>query len=118
MRAAGVLFDEVLDQDGDVATALSQRWNVDRENVQPIIKILAKTLLFDHVEQVAISRRDDTDVDVQVTRAAHAADLAFLQCAQDLCLERNVELSDLVQKQRAVVGDLEKPFFIGYRSCE
>src|SRR5947199_70036 len=77
MRTASMTLDEVLAQDPTGCAALPQRWKVDRENAQTIVKILAKTLLLHHVEQVAISRPHDTDVDVQVTCAADATDLAL-----------------------------------------
>ena len=86
-----------------------------RKNIQPVIKVLAKTLFLDHLQQVAVRRRDDADVDVDLLDAADAADLFFLKRAQDLCLQRDIELADLIQEQRAVVRDLEQALFLGDR---
>ena len=90
----------------------------DRQNIQPVIEIFAKAFFLDHVEQVAVGRGDDADIDVDLTDAADAADLFFLQGTQDFCLQRNVKFADLVQKQRAVVGDLKQAFFVRNGSGE
>ncbi len=48
------------------------------------------------------------DVDLAGPLAADAADLALLQHAQQLALHAGRHLADLVEEQRAAVGDLEQ----------
>ncbi len=54
-------------------------------------------------------RRDHAHVDRRGLRGAEPADLAALQGAEQLHLERRRHLGDLVQEQRAAVGFLEEP---------
>ena len=68
------------------------------------------------MQQIAVRRRDDADVDVDVADTADAADLLFLQGTQYFCLKRNVEFADLIQKKRAVVCDLKKALLFGDRT--
>lgn len=70
------------------------------------------------MEQVAIGRRDDTHIDIDIADAADPPDLFFLEGTQYLCLQGYVEFADLIQKQRAVMGDLKKSFLFGYRTRE
>ncbi len=91
---------------------------LDREDIEAIIEILAKTFFLDHLQQVAIGRGEHANIDVDLFDAADAADLFFLQGTQEFCLEGNIELADLIQKKRSVVGDLEQSFFVGDRTGE
>ena len=62
--------------------------------------------------QIAVRRRNHANVDIDIADTADAAYLLFLQGPQDLCLKRYVELADLIQKKRAVMGDLKKALFV------
>src|ERR1700736_4950614 len=57
--------------------------------------------------QLAIGRRDDTDVHLARFRSADAQHLAVLEDSQHLGLEVRACLADLVEKQRAARGALE-----------
>ena len=59
----------------------------------------------------AITRTFDADR----LRAAEALELARLQHAQKLHLRCELELADLVEKQRAPFGELEAPLFVRVR---
>src|SRR5262249_2490742 len=56
IRSARVLLREVLDQQGNVFATFTQWRNADREHIQTIIQVGAKTLLFNQTFQIAISR--------------------------------------------------------------
>ena len=51
--------------------------------------------------------RDDAHVDLDRLVAAHALELALLQHAQELDLHLQRQVADLVEEQRAAVGELE-----------
>ena len=53
-----------------------------------------------------------------VCGAAEPLELALLQHAQQLDLGREVQLADLVEKQRAALGQLEAPFLRRVRAGE
>ena len=61
----------------------------------------------DASHEVAVGGGDDAHVDRAGLRAAHALELAVLQDAQQLGLQRDGQLADLVQEQRPPVGQLE-----------
>ena len=59
--------------------------------------------------EVAVGRGDHADVDRAGALLADALELALLQHAQQLGLQLERHLADLVEKQRAAVGQLEAP---------
>ena len=63
--AAGLaeLLEEELHQQRQVALALAQRRDVDVEDVQPVVEVLAEQPLGDPLLEVAVGRRDDAHVD-------------------------------------------------------
>ena len=73
---------------------------------------------FDHLAKVAVGGAEDADVDPERLVLAHAADLAGLEEPQQLDLHALVELADLVEEERAAVGDLEEPLAVGIGAGE
>ena len=78
-----------------------------REHVQPVVQVLAQLALLHRLERVDVGRGDDAHVDRLLVAAAEAAERALLQHAQQLDLRRRRHLGDLVEEQRAAVGELE-----------
>ena len=95
---------EMAHQLGDVLAPLAQRRHADREDVQPVVEVLAEVALLDQVDQVAVGRRDQAEVDADRTVGADRIDLAVLQRAQQLHLDVERQLADLVEEERAAVG--------------
>ena len=86
---------------------LAQRRQRDREDVEPVVEILAELALGDQRLEVAVRGRDDPHVDLDGLAAADPLELALLQHAQQLDLHVERQVADLVEKQRAAVGQLE-----------
>src|SRR5262245_5626616 len=91
----------------DVLPALSQRRGGDGEHIETVIKVCAETLLTDSALQVAIGGRDQPYVHLQRLRPADALELAVLQDPQELRLQLQGKVADLVEEERASVGELE-----------
>src|SRR5512139_1909327 len=72
-----------------------------------MIEILAEPALVDHRAQIAVGGRDPADVDLERAGAADALEPPLLQHAEQLGLELGPELADLVEEERASVGELE-----------
>ena len=72
--------------------------------MQPVEQVLAERAVLHEVEQLAVGRRNDADVDLDRLAAADRLDGAFLQRAQQLYLRGQRQLADLVEKQRAAGG--------------
>ena len=68
--------------------------------------------------EIAIRRCDDANVDGVRAVVADALVLALLQHAQQLALQIERNLADLVEEDRAAVGELETPDPIAMRARE
>ena len=112
------LLDEVLDEKRDVIGAVAQRRQDDRDDVESVVEVIAERAFADHRLEVAVRRRDDAHIDVYRLLATDAVELLLLQDAQELDLQVLVELSDLVEEDRAVVGELELAELAPHRTCE
>ena len=63
--------------------------------------------------EVLVGRDHETDVDGNLTVAAHGTDTPLLQGAQQLYLRLVTQIPDLVEKQRASVGRFESARLVG-----
>src|SRR5262245_463669 len=93
----------------DVAQSVAQRRQRDREDVEAVKKVGAEFALVDQSLKRLIGGGYDADFYADALRAAQPFEDAGLQHAQEppLYLQRN--LSYLIQKDRAAVGQLESP---------
>ena len=105
-----VLADEVLRQQPEIVLPIAQRRQRERDDVEAVEEILAERAGLDRGLEVAVGRRDQPEVDAYRPRAADALELALLQRAQQLRLQRERQLADLVEEQRAAVGQLQLAF--------
>ena len=82
IHASGALPDEMSGKRRDVFRALAQGGNLDPKNSQTIVEILAETARVYLLRQVAIGRRDDSDVDLASMCVTDALQLLLLQYPQ------------------------------------
>ncbi len=108
--------EEVLDEERDVARALAQRRQADRHDVEAVEEVFAERAGGDELLEVAVGRRDEAHVDADRLDAADALELALLQRAQELDLHLDGDLANLVEEQRAAVGELEAPGLARHRA--
>ena len=90
-----------------VLHALAQRWDADREHVQAVEQVLAEAFLADHAAQIAVGGRDHAHVGLEHTLVADAPEARLLEHAQQAGLELERHVADLVQEQRAALGQFE-----------
>ena len=100
----GVLREERLRDDEHVVAALAQRRQVDVDDVEAVVEVLAEAARADLLLEDAVGRGDDADVDLLGLAVADAEDDALLQRAQELHLQVERQLADLVEEERALVG--------------
>src|SRR3984885_4896531 len=103
------LAEEMLHEERDVDGPLAQRGQANRHDVQPVVEVFAKCARRDQLLQVAVRRGDETNIDSNRLDATNALEFALLQCAEKLHLHLDGDLSDLVEKERAAIGELEPP---------
>src|SRR4051812_39329159 len=82
----GDLLDEVLREQDDIRTPRTQRWDDDRDHVDPVEQILAESLLVDLGLEVAIRRGDHACVERYLFIPSNRTHGPLLQDAQQLDL--------------------------------
>ncbi len=106
-RQSGLL-QEMLGQDGDVVGAVAERRQVDREHAQAKEKVVPKLAGRHELGQRPVGCGDHPDIGRPGLRVADRRDLPVLDGAEELDLERGRNIADLVQKDRAAVGQFEQ----------
>ncbi len=102
--AAGVLREEMHREQRDVVGTLAKRGHADVDHVESIEQVFAKPAFLDVREEVTVRGGDDPDVDRDRRIATDALIRPFLQNAEQLDLDRQRDLADLIEEQRAAVG--------------
>ena len=105
--SAASFCEKVLHEQRHVLAAFAQRRQLHRNHVEPVEQILAERSVGDHPREIGMRRRDHAHVDLDRVRVADALELALLQHAQQLRLERGAHRPDFVEEQRALVRLLE-----------
>src|SRR5690606_35621472 len=100
-------LDEVRDEGGQVLEPLAQRRQVDRDDVEAVVEVLAELAVADQLFEVAVGGGDQAHVDAEGLDAADALELRLLDRAQQLDLDLLRDLADLVEEEGAAVGELE-----------
>src|SRR5262245_44767089 len=115
---AGDLAHEVLDECRNVLAPLAERRHVDGHDVEPVVEVLTERALAHRAPEIHVRRRQDPHVDRHRADPAEPLDLALLQDAQELRLQVEAQGADLVEEQRAAVGELEAAELLGVRAGE
>src|SRR3984893_16356411 len=107
-----MLLQEIFDQYRDVFAAFAQGRHIDRQDIDPIVEVVTKTSIANHRAQIAIRGCNHTNIDGNLVSSAYTANSPFLQSAQKLCLHADVKLGNLVEKERAAIGNFEQSFLV------
>ena len=102
-------FEEVVHQERHVLRGVPERRKLDRDDVEPIKKVLAESMLGDGLGEVAIGRRDHATFGRDRLGPAHAFEPLVLKHPEQLGLHAERDLADLVEQQGAPAGLLEAP---------
>src|SRR4029077_5499142 len=98
-----------------ISFSLAERWQRNGENIQPIVQILSEFTVTDHLPQISIGCRDNTNIDSRCARAAYGLELALLEDTEQLGLKLQRHVSDFIKKQCASVRQ-RKPADMGIDS--
>src|SRR5206468_9796579 len=96
-----------LGQRQDLAGPAAQRTDVKARTRDAMVEIAAKAALFDLFLERPVGGRDEPGGDGPRLGGAHARRRAGLDRAQQLGLQAERKLPDLVEEDRAAVGELE-----------
>ena len=86
---------------------LAEGRQIQLKDVQAVIQILAELPLVHEFRQVAVGCGDEAEIRIFAAAHPDLLDLIALQHAQQLCLKIQREFADLVEKDRALVRQLE-----------
>jgi hypothetical protein len=117
-HVTGVAPDEMQDQRRDILGPLSQRWDQDGKDVEAIEQILAEVAGSDLLFQIAVGGGDEAQVDADGAGSSHALELQILEDPQELRLQLGRDLSDFVEEDRPLIGELEAAHPLGDGSGE
>lgn len=101
--------DEVPGEQLDVPAPIAQGRKPQFHGAQPIVEILAKHALRDHVGEIPVGSGKDADVHVDFRGPADMPEAGRIEHPQQLHLRGEADFADLVEEDGAAVGDLEQP---------
>src|SRR5271166_5597730 len=102
----------------NIFAAFAQRRDAQGDDVEAVVKILAKVMGGDFGLEVAVGRGDYSRIDVNRAFAADALEILILQKPQKLGLESRSQVGNLVEENGAAVGRLESAGFVLDRAGE
>ena len=85
----------------------TQRRQVNAEDIETIQQIAAQFAFGDRLLRMTIGGREQSNVDFDLLAAAESSDGALLDDAQEFRLKQRRHFADLVEQQRAGIGELE-----------
>ena len=89
-----------------------EAWHLEFNDVDPVIQILAKIVLFELHGQIFVGCAEYAHVHGDLFLGPHRANGLFLDATQEFNLHREGQVGDFVQKQRATIGSLKEAFLI------
>ena len=95
-------------EEWDVLAPRAQRRELDGYDVEAMEQIFPKLAPRHGRREVDVGRRNHADVDAHSARSADAPNGSLLERPQQLALQHQWEMSDLVEKQRTPVCELEE----------
>jgi len=102
-----VAADEVPGQWQDVPRPVAQRVQLQGHHVQPVVQVFAEMPGVDRLLQLHVGRRQHPHIDRDTLARAQAHHFTLLQHAQQLDLDRQRQVTDFVEEQRAAVSLFE-----------
>ena len=109
MDAPGFGLGQPQEEKSDIFDPFPKGRHRDVDDVEPVIEILAKLIMADAFQEVAVGGGKDPRVDGNGAAVADAFETAVLEYMQQFGLQGDGQFPDLVQKNGAAVGELESP---------
>ena len=110
--------EKVFAQERDIAETFAQRRKLDRDDVDPVVKIFAEAPGTCHLLKIFVGSADQTKIDLAQRAAAESLDHVVLEYAEEFGLKGQGKGCDLIEEESAAVGqfNLARAGFGG--SCE
>src|SRR5271168_339066 len=107
VHLASIDLDKMFNQRRNVLTTRPQRGQWDRKYIQSVVEVTTKFVALHHFNQISVGRRHEAHVYLVSAPAAQALELLLLQDAQQFGLQRQRNVTHLVEKQGALVSQFE-----------
>ncbi len=107
------VIDEKVREERDVLGTIAERREMNGEDVQSVVKILAESFFLNRFQEVAVGGGDDADIDPHRKVAADAFEFMRLQNVKQLGLDLGRNLANLIEEDDAAVGELEAADALG-----
>src|SRR6266851_3281251 len=91
---------------------------MDRDHVETIVEIVAKSAGVNLIFQKLIRGGDDASIDADRPALADALEFALLQYAQQLDLELGAHAADFIEEDGAAMSRFESAGFVVHRSSK
>lgn len=99
-----LLFQEVIQDQERITVSESERRKVDRPFVETTEEVLPEITGMFHRLEITVGRCDHAKIHRDLRLASDRQYRTFLENAEELRLELQLELADLVQEQRTMLG--------------
>src|SRR5208282_5871092 len=107
---AAELVEKALDELRDIFLALAEGRQLQRNDVEAVIQVLAETAFANQLHQIFVGGGKNANVDLDRIGAAEAHEFALLNDAEQLSLRFRADRGDFVEEDRPLVRYLEKAF--------
>jgi len=101
---------EEIEQGRDVFRTLPERRQRHGQGSDPIEKIAAKQAFFDHFIEVFVGSSNQSEITAYFGPVSQWTKTSFLKNPEKFLLHRQWQLTDLIEKQGAAIGLLDKTF--------
>ena len=108
----------MLYQGRNVLAPIAQGRKNDGNDVDPIVEIQPEQALLDETMQITIGSGDEPYIDASRGPGAHGPDFTLLKHSKQFGLHGERHVTQLIQKQRSPMGQLENPFSVSLSSRE
>ena len=103
------MIDIVTDKGYQTIPALTDCGDMNRDNIEAIVKIKPESCLLHHLLQITMRCGQNAHINLALFCAAEAGDLAIFKETQQFDLRRQWQLGNLVEEQDAFVGEFKLP---------
>src|SRR5262245_40603632 len=91
-------------QERQVTGSIPQRWQVQPDDIEPIIQVGAKSPVGHQPFKITIGRGNNAYIDTNCLFAADSFETAFLQHTKQFRLRERRQITDFVEEQRSAVA--------------
>src|ERR1700676_363523 len=93
VHTLGVLFREMPCKLRNIRGAMAKGWNLNRKDINPVVKIVAEPALLHHLAEVPIGSSHQAKVHVNCPAAAKSLKFLLLECSQEFRLQLHRKIS-------------------------